>query len=167
MAVDGRTRSAKAALKRKARQEVELRHKVRDGITQMLADLMRWNEIEEAGEALQLLILNADPAAALSQAAVELPSSPPGLIRHHVRSGALERLNEVAESLHGASQKHVIELLILCAHAAGPEGSAKYLRIPRHKIVFSENVSRAFDNESLRELKKNPEDEYFSPHHLK
>ncbi|APC18142.1 hypothetical protein BLL42_21320 [Pseudomonas frederiksbergensis] len=163
MAVDGRTRSAKAALKRKAKQEVELRHKVRDGITQMLADLMLWNEIEEAGEALQLLILNADPVAALSQAAVELPSSPPGLIRHHVRPGVLDRLNEIAESLHGASQKHVIKLLILCAHAAGPEGSARYLHIPRHEIVFSENVSRTFLNESLRELRKDPGDEHFAP----
>ncbi|MFJ2362513.1 hypothetical protein ACIPIN_02135 [Pseudomonas sp. NPDC087697] len=163
MAMDGRTRSAKAALKRLAKQEVELRHKVRDGITQMLADLMRWNKIEEAGEALQLLILNADPVAALSQAAVELPSSSPGLIRHHVRPGVLDLLNELAESLHGASQKHVIELLVLCAHAAGPTGSAKYLRIPRHEIVFSENVSRTFLNESLRELRKDPGDEHFAP----
>ncbi|RON05183.1 hypothetical protein [Pseudomonas brassicacearum] len=154
MAMDGRTRSAKAAQKRLAKQEVELRHKVRHGITQMLADLMRWNEIDEAGEALQLLILNADPVAALSQAAADLPSSPPGLIRHHVRPGALKRLNEVAESLHGASQKHVIELLILCAHAAGPAGSAKYLRVPRHEITISENVSRnlelAYRHEELR-----------------
>lgn len=159
MAKSGKERSAKTALKRVAKLEVELRHKVRNGITQMLADLMRWNEIEEASEALQLLILNADPAAALSQAAVALPSSPPGLIRHHVRPGTLERLNEVAESLHGASHKHAIELLILCAHAAGPEGSAKYLHVPRHKIVISENVSRTFVNESLRELKKNPGDQ--------
>jgi hypothetical protein len=159
MAMDGRARSAKAALKRLTKQEVELRHKVRDGITQMLADLMRWNEIEEAGEALQLLILNADSVAALSQAAVDLPSSPLGLIRHYVRPGVIHRLNEVAESLHRASHKHVIELLILCAHAAGPEGSAKYLRIPRHEIMISENVLRCFLNESLRELKKNPGDQ--------
>lgn len=158
MAKSGKERSAKTALKRVAKLEVELRHKVRNGITQMLADLMRWNEIEEAGEALQLLILNADPVAALSQAATDLPSSPPGLIRHHVRPGALERLNEVAKSLHGASQKHAIELFILCAHAAGPEGSAKYLRIPRHEIKISENVSRKFFSESLRQLKKDPGD---------
>jgi len=162
MAKSGKERSAKAALKRLGKQEVELRHKVRHGITQMLADLMHWNEIEVAGEALQLLILNADPVAALSQAATDLPPSPPGLIRHHVRPGALERLNEVAESLHGASQKHAIELLILCAHAAGPEGSAKYLCIPRHEIVISENVSRTFLNESLRELRKDPGDERFT-----
>lgn len=144
MAKSGKERSAKTALKRVAKLEVELRHKVRHGITEMLADLMRWNEIEEAGEVLQLLILNADPVAALSQAAVELSSTPPGLIRHHVRPGALDQLNEIAKSLHGASHKHAIELLILCAHAAGPEGSTEYLCIPRHEIVFSENVSRIF-----------------------
>ncbi|MBU6957198.1 hypothetical protein KRR23_05515 [Pseudomonas sp. CVAP len=158
MAADGKTRSAKVALKRKAKQEVELRHKVRHGITQMLADLMIWNEIEEAGEALQLLILNADPVAALSQAATELPPSPHGLIRHHVRPGALDQLNEIAKSLHGDSQKHVIELLILCAHAAGPESSAKYLRIPRHEIVFSENVARKFEEASRAELRRDPGD---------
>jgi hypothetical protein len=161
--MDGKTRSAKAALKRLALKEVELRHKVRDGITQMLAELMRWNEIEEAGEALQLLILNADPVAALSQVGADPPSSPPGLIRHHVRPGVLDRLNEVAEILHGASQKHVIELLILCAHAAGPKDSGKYLHIPRHEITIGENLSRKFVSESLRQLKKDPSD---MPDHL-
>lgn len=163
MAMDGKARSAKAAQKRLAKQEVELRHKVRHGIAQMLADLMRWNEIEEAGEALQLLILNADPVAALSQATADLSSSPPGLIRHHVRPGVLDRLNDIAEHLHGASHKHVIELLILCAHAAGPVGSGKYLRITRHEIVISENVSRDFVNESLREIRKCPGDEVIDP----
>src|SRR5471032_1965696 len=159
MAKSGQERSAKTALKRQEKKEVELRHKVRHGITEMLADLMRWNEIEEAGEALQLLILNADPVAALTQATAELPLSPSGLIRHHVRPGILEQLNDVARSLHGASQKHAIELLILCAHAAGPEECAKYLRIPRHEIAFSENVSRTFSEESLKILRKNSGDE--------
>ncbi|MDI2589985.1 hypothetical protein POF45_00875 [Pseudomonas sp. 681] len=145
MAKSGQERSAKTALKRQEKKEVELRHKVRHGITEMLADLMRWNEIEEAGEALQLLILNADPVAALSQAAADLPLSPSGLIRHHVRPGILDRLDDVAQSLRGASQKHAIELLILCAHTAGPEGSARHLRIPRHEITISENVSRQLE----------------------
>lgn len=158
MPMDGKTRSAKAALKRLALKEVELRHKVHDGITQMLAELMRWNEIEEAGEALQLLILNADPVATLLQATADLPLSPPGLIRHHVRPGALKRLNEIAESLHGASHAYVIELLILRAYDGGPAGSAKHVQIPRHEIVLSENVSRNFVSESLRKLKKDPGD---------
>jgi hypothetical protein len=35
----------------------------------------------------------------------------------------------------------VVESLIAAAHAAGPEGSARMLAIPRHEIRISENVA--------------------------
>lgn len=163
MALTDQQRSAKAAQKRLAMNEVELRHSVRCGIKQMLDDLMRWNEISETGESLQLLILNANTETALTYANGDTPSGAPCLIRHYVRPGVLDRLNEVAVSLHGASQKHAIELLILCAHAAGPIGSAEYLRIPRHEIRFSKNVAQAFEIESMRALRKDPGDEIIEP----
>ena len=163
MAMTDQQRSAKAAQKRLAMNEVELRHSVRSGIKQMLDDLMRWNDIDETSEALQFLILNADPVKALAYAGTDISLQPSGLIRHYVRPGILDRLNEVAVSLHGASQKHAIELLILCAHAAGPIGSAEYLRIPRHEIRFSKNVAQAFEIESMRALRKDPGDEIIEP----
>lgn len=79
-------RSAKATAKRQALDERELRHRVRPGIRNMLADLMQWHGIEEQAEAIQLLIMNA--------------------------------------------------------HAAGPEGSAPMLATPRHEYTPSENAAR-------------------------
>lgn len=55
-------------------------------------------------------------------------------------------------------QFEAMQTLILNTHALGPNGSAKVMAIPRHEIVFSENVSRAFERESLRELSKDPDD---------
>lgn len=95
MAMTDQQRSAKAALKRLAMNEVELRHSVRCGIKQMLDDLMRWNEISETGESLQLLILNANTETALTYANTDTTSGAPCLIRHYVRPGVFDRLNEV------------------------------------------------------------------------
>ncbi|MGQ7814619.1 hypothetical protein ACUTAH_02900 [Metapseudomonas furukawaii] len=59
MAASQQDRSAKSAAKRKEFDEKELRHRVRPGIHQKLADLMEWHGIEEQAEAIQLLIINA------------------------------------------------------------------------------------------------------------
>lgn len=154
MAMDGKARSAKAAKKRLNTKEVELRHTVRYGIKQMLSDLMFWNEISEMGEALQLLILNADPESALLYRNADIPLMPSEMIRHHARQGIQGRLDDLAKQMFGASHKHVIELLILCAHDAGPEASTNYLRIPRHVITINESVSRklelAYQREAMR-----------------
>lgn len=47
MAMDQKARSAKSAAKRKELGEEELRHRVRAGEKQMLADLMEWTEDTE------------------------------------------------------------------------------------------------------------------------
>ncbi|MGY2317333.1 hypothetical protein ACW9I6_21880 [Pseudomonas sp. SDO5522_S412] len=47
MAMDQKTRSAKSAAKRKELGEEELRHRVRAGDKQMLAELMAWTEDTE------------------------------------------------------------------------------------------------------------------------
>lgn len=94
-AMDQKERSAKTAAKRAALGEVELRHRVRPGIRAMLADMMRWHDIEEISEAVQLLIMNA--------------------------------------------------------HAAGPEASAPMLAVPRHEITISESVAQALFMAGARE----------------
>lgn len=56
MAVSQKDRSAKAARKRVAVAEEELRLRVRPGTRQALADLMEWSGITEQGEAMTLMI---------------------------------------------------------------------------------------------------------------
>ncbi|OHS09320.1 hypothetical protein HMPREF3289_01240 [Pseudomonas sp. HMSC75E02] len=58
MAKTQQERSAKAAAKRAEVGEEELRHRVRPGVLAKLDDLMRWADIEQKAEAVQLLILN-------------------------------------------------------------------------------------------------------------
>lgn len=129
-------RSAKTAAKRKAVGEIELRLRVRLGVIPMLHELMAWHGITEQAEAIQLLALNANSVQLLPPAAgVEL-------LRHRARPGLIAKL----ESLAGGDPQLiglVIESLIAAAHAAGPDGSAPMLAIPRHKISISENVAHA------------------------
>lgn len=87
-------RSARTAAKRQALDERELRHRVRPGIRNMLADLMQWHGIEEQAEAIQLLIMNA--------------------------------------------------------HAAGPDGSVPMLAPPRHVFAVSPSVARTLEREGQR-----------------
>ena len=56
MAVSQKDRSAKAARKRVAVAEEELRLRVRPGTRQALADLMEWSGITAQGEAMTLMI---------------------------------------------------------------------------------------------------------------
>jgi hypothetical protein len=55
-ALDGKERSAKAAARRKARGEEEIRLHCMAGTRQALAELMAWHGIEEHGEAVTLMI---------------------------------------------------------------------------------------------------------------
>lgn len=56
MAAEQKVRSAKTALKRKARGEEEIRLHCMAGTRQALAELMAWSGIEEQGEAITLMI---------------------------------------------------------------------------------------------------------------
>jgi len=163
MAMTQKERDDKSTLKRKAVGEIELRHAVRAPIKSMLFELMRWHGIEEVSEAIQLLILNAEPAQAPSLADADVALEPKTVIRHYARLGLVGALDRIAAEMHGASQKHCIELLVICAHSVGPIESAKYLRVPRHEIAISANVAREFHNPSLREIQRNPGDEVVIP----
>jgi hypothetical protein len=59
MAQNTQQRSAKSAAKAVRFEEEELRHRVRPGIRKMVSDLMRWHDIGQISEAMQLLIMNA------------------------------------------------------------------------------------------------------------
>lgn len=103
MAKTQQERDQATAEKRKRLGEEELRHRVRPGTKQQLADLMEWHGIEEQAEAIQLLIMNA--------------------------------------------------------HAQGPEGSAPALAIPRHEYMPSKNVERQFHALGIRQARREEQEE--------
>ncbi len=52
-----------------------------------------------------------------------------------------------------------ISLMIMNLHALGPSGSVHAFVVPRHEIHISENVARAFERESKKQLQVEPGDE--------
>lgn len=140
MAAEQKERTAKLAEKRQELGEQELRHTVPYGTRQMLDDLMRWHEIEEVSEAVQLLVLNGR--------AEDLPPAPPkvkgpsDIIRHYFRERMRERLAVLTADLDETKDRATIWRLIAHAHSLGAEKSAYLFEIKRHKIDISENVAR-------------------------
>ena len=127
-------RSAKTAAKRAQLGEIELRHRVRLGIRPMRAALVTSPGIREQAEAIHLPAFTADSLQLLPPAAGVEP------LRHRARPGLIAKL----EALAGGDPQSiglVVESLIAAAHAAGSEGSAPMLAIPRHEIRISENVA--------------------------
>ncbi|ALI04424.1 hypothetical protein C1Y08_20800 [Pseudomonas sp. FW306-02-F02-AA] len=84
-------------------------------------------------------------------------------LRHRLRLGTRQKLDELMAWNSIDEISEAVQNLILNAHALGPTLSYQAIESPRHEIVFSENVSRTFLNESLRELRKDPGDEDFPP----
>ncbi|AUG08118.1 hypothetical protein [Pseudomonas sp. S09G 359] len=107
MAKSVQERSAKAAQKRLAVAEKELRHKVRPGIEQAMERIRLRGQVPIISELLQIAIMKMD------------------LMGDH-------------------------ELI-------------EFLSYPRHEIVISENVARRFQEESLREIRRDSGDETFHP----
>lgn len=140
MAAEQKERTAKLAEKRQELGEQELRHTVPYGTRQVLDELMRWHEIEEVSEAVQLLVLNAR--------AEDLPPAPPkakgpsDIIRHYCRERMRERLAALTADLGETKDRSTIWRLIAHAHSLGAESSAYLLAIPRHDMTISENVAR-------------------------
>ncbi|AZP71717.1 hypothetical protein EJJ20_19955 [Pseudomonas poae] len=140
MAAEQKERTARLAEKRQELGEQELRHTVPYGTRQMLDELMRWHEIEEVSEAVQLLVLNGR--------AEDLPPAPPkvkgpsDIIRHYFRQGMRERLAALTAELGETKDRATIWRLIVHAHSLGAEKSVSMLEIKRHEIDISQNVAR-------------------------
>ncbi len=83
-----------------------MRHTVPYGARQMLDELMRWHEIEEVSEAVQLLVMNGR--------AEDLPPAPPnikgpsGMIRHYFRQGMRDRLEALTAELGDTKNRATI-----------------------------------------------------------
>ncbi|WP_411380101.1 hypothetical protein [Pseudomonas sp. MPB26] len=101
---------------------------------------MRWHEIEEVSEAVQLLVINAK--------AEDLPPAPPkikgpsDIIRHYFRQGMRDRLAALTAELGETKDRSTIWRLIAHAHSLGREASAPMLVIKRHGIDIPQNVAR-------------------------
>ena len=140
MAAEQKERTAKLAEKRQELGEQELRHTVPYGTWQMLNELMRWHEVEEVSEAVQLLVLNGR--------AEDLPPAPPkdkgssDIIRHYFRQGMRDRLSALTAELGETKDRTTIWRLIAHAHSLGAEKSTPMLEIKRHNLTVSENVAR-------------------------
>lgn len=64
-------------------------------------------------------------------------------LRIRTRPGPLAKLSDLM-AWHGIEEiSEAVQLLILNAHALGPEGSAHLLAVPRHEIKLTESVARA------------------------
>lgn len=140
MAVTQEERTARLVEKRQELGEQELRHTVPYGTRQMLDELMRWHEIEEVSEAVQLLVLNGRSEV--------LPPAPPkvkgpsDIIRHYFRQGMRDRLAALTAELGETKDRTTIWRLIAHAHSLGAEKSACLFEIPRHDLTVPENVAR-------------------------
>lgn len=120
--------------------------------------LMRWHEIEEVSEAVQLLVLNGR--------AEDLPPAPPKvkgpseIIRHYFRQGMRDRLAALTAELGETKDRTTIWRLIAQAHSLGAENSASMLEIKRHEIDIPQNVARKLRQAGLAEsIQMNAEDD--------
>ncbi|WP_308584776.1 hypothetical protein [uncultured Pseudomonas sp.] len=158
MAVTQEERTARLAEKRQELGEQELRHTVPFGTRQMLDELMRWHEIEEVSEAVQLLVLNGRAA--------DLPPAPPkvkgpsDIIRHYFRQAMRDRLAATTAELGETKDRATIWRLIAYAHSLGAEKSAPLFEIKRHGYEITETVARKLRQAGFAEsLQMNAEDE--------
>ncbi|QLG93566.1 hypothetical protein HZF02_17075 [Pseudomonas yamanorum] len=158
MAAEQKERTAKLAEKRQELGEQELRHTAPYGTRQMLDELMLWHEIEEVGEAVQLLVINAKPED-LTPAPPKV-KGPSDIIRHYFRQGMRDRLAALTAELGETKDRATIWRLIAHAHSLGAEKSAQYFEIPRHDYEISENVARKLRQAGFAEsLQMNAEDD--------
>lgn len=158
MAAEQKERTAKLAEKRQELGEQELRHTVPYGTRRMLDELMRWHEIEEVSEAVQLLVLNGR--------AEDLPPAPPkikgrsSVIRHYFRQGMRDRLAALTADLGETKDRTTIWRLIAYAHTLGAGKSAQMLEIKRHGIDITQNVARKLRQAGFAEsLQTNAKDD--------
>lgn len=75
-------------------------------------------------------------------------------LRHRVRPGILAMLDELMDWHEIEEKAEAIQLLIMNAHAAGRDGSAQMLAIPRHDFTPSENVEQQFYQAGAAEAAK-------------
>ncbi|WP_323613743.1 hypothetical protein [Pseudomonas putida] len=166
MAMSPRERDKKRREKQERLGEQDLRLKVTATHASQLAELMSWDEIEESGEALTLLIYNAHKLGRskfpffAAGVHLEIESDQHSKadrteIRLMARSGTVQQIDEMGEWINATDRSFIIRLLIERAHALGPIQALTLLSLPpRHKYAISISVARALDQWRIqRELR--------------
>jgi len=77
-------------------------------------------------------------------------------LRHRVRPGIRAMLLQLMEWTEDTEKASVMAGCLMHVHSLGPEGAKKALH-PRHEIKLSENVARRFNDESLKSILGNPD----------
>jgi hypothetical protein len=84
-------------------------------------------------------------------------------LRHKVRPG-IEAMMERIRTRSGISEiSEVLQNSIRKMDAMTDAELLEHLTLPRHKIVISKSLRDKFENESRRELMKDPGDENYAP----
>lgn len=86
-------------------------------------------------------------------------------LRHRVRPGILVMMADLMRWGGLKSITEALQHIIINLHALGPEGAADLLKPPRHEIRISEKVAQRFEEESRRELRRDPGDDPEHPPH--
>lgn len=166
MALTPKQRDQRRREKQERLGEQDLRLKVTTTHASQLAELMSWDEIEESGEALTLLIYNAHKLGRAkfpffaAGAHLEIESDQHSKadrteIRLMARRGTIQQLDEMGEWINIADRSGIVRLLIERAHALGPIQAITLLSLPpRHDFAISTSVARALDQWRMqRELR--------------
>lgn len=167
MAMTDQQRSAKAAQKRAALSEEELRLRAPPSTRHALAELMEWAGITEQGEALTLMIHHVQdlgPEGVVrfvgsrhkienSQNVARISDS--ASIRFGARPGTLAALDDLVKWTGAQDQSAAMRLIIPALHEVGREQALCFLEPPlRQKYEVPEPVARklelAYKREALR-----------------
>jgi len=76
--------------------------------------------------------------------------------------GTRDQLKELMEWTEDSQQASVMTLALRYVHSLGPEAAREAL-LPRHDLHIKESWRRRFENETRRELLKEPGDEIIAP----
>ena len=140
-------RSAKSALKRAAKREVEIRLSVCAGTKIALDELMVWSELEEQGEALTLAIhhLHGKGTRSVVQTLeyqLTIGETPrPECIRLRARPGTIHALKDLMVWTGIEERGHFVEVMIKRLHQIGKADAIPLLTPPRHEIKLTEKVA--------------------------
>lgn len=167
MAMSPQEREERRKTKAARLKEQDLRLKVHAENAGQLEELMSWAEIKESGEALTLLIYNANRIGqerfhwfmAGGQLQIEqdkVPLSSRVEIRLRARPGTVNDLDELGDWLRASDRSFIIRLLIEKTYALGPNQALTMFELPpRHKFQMSNSVARSLDQYRLgRELRQ-------------
>lgn len=91
-------------------------------------------------------------------------------LRHKVRPGIQEALNRVKARSGMSVTSELIQVAIMKMDLMTDGELAEFSKYPRHEILLSENVARRFNDESIKSILGNPDqdedDQIEAPKHL-